>query len=127
MVGAAASSHEDFTMRTAVLIAAAAAAFTLSACNRAEQPATDASTDAMEASGAAADTAAMSGGSGGSGGAAAAGGSGGMAGSSSGETMNPSAGGTVSDGAMTPAAQPGDTAGNNVTETERRLNPPTAQ
>ena len=41
--------------------------------------------------------------------------------------MDPTAGGTMSDGAMTPGAQPGDTAGNNVTETERRLNPPAPQ
>ena len=40
-----------------------------------------------------------------------------------GEAVDPAAGGTVSDGAMASAAQPGD----NVTGTERRLNPPTAQ
>ena len=114
-------------MRTAVLIAATAAALTLSACNRTDEAATDASTEAAEASGAAVDTAATTGGTSGgmSGGANAAGGA--AAGSTSGETMDPAAGGTVSDGAMTSAAQPGDTAGNNVTETERRLNPPVAQ
>lgn len=109
-------------MRTAVLIAATAAALTLSACNRPDEAATDASTEAAEASGAAVDTAATTGGT--SGGANAAGGA---MGSTSGETMDPAAGGTVTDGAMTSAAQPGDTAGNNVTETERRLNPPTPQ
>ncbi len=110
-------------MRTAILIAAAAA-LTLSACNRPDEAATDPSTEAAEASGAAVDTSA-SGASGGnaSGGANAAG----AAGSTSGETMDPASSGTVSDGAMTPGAQPGDTAGNNVTETERRLNPPVAQ
>lgn len=124
MVGSHGLSHKDFTMRTAVLIAAAAAALTLSACNKADTAATDGSTDAMDASGAAADTAAMaSDGAGGSGGSYAAGGSG----STTGETMAPASGGTVSDGAMTPGAQPNDTAGNNVTETERRLNPPVAQ
>ncbi len=111
-------------MRISVLIAAAAAALTLSACNRTDEAATDAATDASteaaEASGVATDTAATTGGS--SGGSSAAGG----AGPASGETMDPAAGGTVSDGAMTPGAQPGDTAGNNVTETQRRLNPPTA-
>ncbi|TPW02651.1 MAG: hypothetical protein FD125_1936 [bacterium] len=106
-------------MRTAVLIAATAAALTLSACNRPEVAATDTSTEAAEASGAAVDTAATTGGA--SGGTNAAGGA------ASGEAMDPAAGGTVSDGAMTSAAQPGDTAGNNVTETERRLNPPTPQ
>ncbi len=113
-------------MRTALLIAAAAAAVTLSACNRTDEAATDASTEAAEASGAATDTAAMADGT--SGGANAAGGTNasGGAGSASGETMDPASGGTVSDGAMTPGAQPGDTAGNNVTETQRRLNPPTA-
>ena len=113
-------------MRTAVLIAAAAAALTLSACNRTDDAATEASTeaaDATEASGAAVDTAATTGGT--SGGANASGGA--SAGATSGETMDPAAGGTVTDGAMTPAARPGDTAGNNVTETERRLNPPAAQ
>lgn len=109
-------------MRTAVLIAATAAALTLSACNRPDEAATDASTEAAEASGAAVDTAATTGGT--SGGANAAGGA---MGSTSGETMDPAAGGTVTDGAMTSAAQPGDTAGNNVTETERRLNPPAPQ
>jgi len=109
-------------MRTAVLIAATAAALTLSACNRPDEAATDTSTEAAEASGAAVDTAATTGGT--SGGANAAGGA---MGSTSGETMDPAAGGTVTDGAMTSAAQPGDTAGNNVTETERRLNPPTPQ
>jgi hypothetical protein len=109
-------------MRTAVLIAATAAALTLTACNRPDEAATDASTEAAEASGAAVDTAATTGGT--SGGANAA--SGAM-GSNSGETMDPAAGGTVTDGAMTSAAQPGDTASNNVTETERRLNPPAPQ
>lgn len=109
-------------MRTAVLIAATAAALTLSACNRPDEAATDASTEAAEASGAAVDTAATTGGT--SGGANAAGGA---MGSTSGETMDPAAGGTVTDGAMTSAAQPGDTAGNNVTETKRRLNPPAPQ
>ena len=109
-------------MRTAVLIAATAAALTLSACNRPDEAATDTSTEAAEASGAAVDTAATTGGT--SGGANAAGGA---MGSTSGETMDPAAGGAVTDGAMTSAAQPGDTAGNNVTETERRLNPPTPQ
>ena len=109
-------------MRTAVLIAATAAALTLSACNRPDEAATDTSTEAAEASGAAVDTAATTGGT--SGGANAAGGA---MGSTSGETMDPAAGGTVTDGAMTSAAQPGDTAGNNVTETERRLNPPAPQ
>ncbi len=88
----------------------------------------------MEASGAAADTAAM-GSSDASGGAMAAGGSGSAGGSNagsgarsgSGETMDPDSGRMVNDGAMTPGAQPGDTAGNNVTETERRLNPPAPQ
>ncbi len=113
-------------MRTAVLIAATAAALTLSACNRPDEAATDTSTEAAEASGAAVDTAATTGGTSGgtSGGANAAGGA---MGSTSGETMDPAAGGTVTDGAMTSAAQPGDTAGNNVTETERRLNPPAPQ
>jgi len=41
--------------------------------------------------------------------------------------MAPATGGSVADGAMTPSAQPGDTAGNNVTETERRLDPPAPQ
>ena len=110
-------------MRTAVLIAAAAAALTLTACNRTDDAAaTDASTEAAEASGAAMDTAATTG-AGGTGGANAAGG----AGSASGETMDPATGGTVNDGSMAPVAQPGDTAGNNVTETERRLNPPAPQ
>ncbi|WP_284223788.1 hypothetical protein, partial [Brevundimonas denitrificans] len=57
----------------------------------------------------------------------AAGGGAAGEGATSGETMDPATGGTVSGGAMTPAAQPGDTAGNNVTETERRLNPPAPQ
>jgi len=109
-------------MRTAVLIAATAAALTLSACNRADDDAPDASTEAAEASGAAMDTAATTGGM--SGGANAAGGA---MGSTGGETMDPAADRTVTDGAMTASAQPGDTAGNNVTETERRLNPPTPQ
>ena len=114
-------------MRTAVLIAAAAAALTLTACNRTDDAAgadasTEASTEAAEASGAAMDTAATTG-AGGTGGANAAGG----AGSASGETMDPATGGTVNDGSMAPVAQPGDTAGNNVTETERRLNPPAPQ
>lgn len=107
-------------MRTAVLIAAAAA-LTLSACNRPDEAATDTSAEATAASDAATDTAAT--GAGGSGGAAAAGG----AGAASGETMDPASGGTVTDGASTPGAMPNDTAGNNVTETERRLNPPTPQ
>ena len=114
-------------MRTAVLIAAAAAAPTLTACNRTDDAAatdasTEASTEAAEASGAAMDTAATTG-AGGTGGANAAGG----AGSASGETLDPATGGTVNDGSMAPVAQPGDTAGNNVTETERRLNPPAPQ
>ena len=114
-------------MRTAVLIAAAAAALTLTACNRTDDAAgadasTEAATEAAEASGAAMDTAATTG-AGGTGGANAAGG----AGSASGETMGPATGGTVNDGSMAPVAQPGDTAGNNVTETERRLNPPAPQ
>ena len=114
-------------MRTAVLIAAAAAALTLTACNRTDDAAatdasTEASTEAAEASGAAVDTAATTS-AGGTRGANAAGG----AGSASGETMDPATGGTVNDGAMAPVAQPGDTAGNNVTETERRLNPPAPQ
>lgn len=109
-------------MRIAALIVATAAALTLSACNKADDAAaTDGTTEAAEASGAAADTAAMAGGA--SSGANAAGGYG----STSGETMDPATGGTVTDGAMAPVAQPGDTAGNNVTETERRLNPPVAQ
>lgn len=115
-------------MRTAVLIAAAAA-LALSACNRTDDAATDASTEAMDASSAATDTAATTGGgSGGTGGTG--GGAGSAAGSAapaSGETMNPATGGAVSDGAMTPSAQPGDTAGNNVTETQRRLDPPAPQ
>ena len=115
-------------MRTAVLIAAAAAALTLTACNRTDDAAatdasTEASTEAAEASGAAMDTAATTGAGGTGGGANAAGG----AGSASGETMDPATGGTVNDGSMAPVAQPGDTAGNNVTETERRLNPPAPQ
>lgn len=105
------------------MIAATVATLTLSACNRTDETATDASTEAAEASGAAVDTAATTGGM--SGGANAAGGT--SAGSTSGETMDPAAGGTMSDGAMIPGAQPGDTAGNNVTETERRLNPPAPQ
>ena len=114
-------------MRTAVLIAAAAAALTLTACNRTDDAAgadasTEAATEAAEASGAAMDAAATTG-AGGTGGANAAGG----AGSASGETMDPATGGTVNDGSMAPVAQPGDTAGNNVTETERRLNPPAPQ
>jgi hypothetical protein len=114
-------------MRTAVLIAAAAA-LALSACNRTDDAATDASTEAMDASSAATDTAATTGG--GSGGTGGTGGTGGAAGSAapaSGETMDPATGGAVSDGAMTPSAQPGDTAGNNVTETQRRLDPPAPQ
>lgn len=117
-------------MRTAVLIAAAAA-LALSACNRTDDAATDASTEAMDASSAATDTAATTGGgSGGTGGTGGAGGAGGAAGSAapaSGETMDPATGGAVSDGAMTPSAQSGDTAGNNVTETQRRLDPPAPQ
>lgn len=114
-------------MRTAVLIAAAAAALSLSACNRTDDAATDGSTEAADATaaadaaGASADTAATSAER--SGGAYAAG----SAGSTSGEKMDPAPGGTVSDGAMAPGAVPHDTAGNNVTETERRLNPPVAQ
>lgn len=114
-------------MRTAVLIAAAAA-LALSACNRTDDAATDASTEAMDASSAATDTAATTGGgSGGTGGTGGAGGAAGSAAPASGETMDPATGGAVADGAMTPSAQPGDTAGNNVTETERRLNPPAPQ
>ncbi len=111
-------------MRTAVLIAAAAA-LALSACNRTDDAATDASTEAMDASSAATDTAATTGG--GSGGTGGTGGAAGSAAPASGETMNPATGGAVSDGAMTPSAQPGDTAGNNVTETQRRLDPPAPQ
>ncbi|TAJ65292.1 hypothetical protein [Brevundimonas sp.] len=111
-------------MRTAVLIAAAAA-LALSACNRTDDAATDASTEAMDASSAATDTAATTGG--GSGGTGGTGGAAGSAAPASGETMDPATGGAVSDGAMTPSAQPGDTAGNNVTETQRRLDPPAPQ
>lgn len=111
-------------MRTAVLIAAAAA-LALSACNRTDDAATDAPTEAMDASSAATDTAATTGG--GTGGTGGAGGAAGSAAPASGETMDPATGGAVSDGAMTPSAQPGDTAGNNVTETERRLDPPAPQ
>jgi len=118
-------------MRTAILIAATAAALALAGCNRSDDAAaTDATTEAAEASGAAADTAAMAGDSSGGasavGGANAAAGTNRGAGSTSGETMAPATGSTVTDGAMAPAAQPGATAGNNVTETERRLNPPAA-
>ena len=119
-------------MRTAVLIAAAAAALTLSACNRPDEAATDGSTEAADAAGAATDAAAATGGgagggSGGGSGGSSGGSNGGTRGSASGETMDPASGRTVTDGAMTPSAQPGDTAGNNVTETQRRLNPPTPQ
>ncbi len=112
-------------MRTAVLIAATAAALTLTACNSPDEAATDASTEAAEASGAAVDTAATT--TDASGRANAASASGATSGGTSGETMDPATGGTVTDGAMTPGAQPRDTAGNNVTETERRLNPPVPQ
>ena len=104
-------------------LAVLGAALTLSACNRADNAATDSSAEADAASGAAMDTAATTGGSTGGGYA----GTGGTGGSTAGETMDPATGGTVTDGAMTPSAQPSDTAGNNVTETERRLNPPAPQ
>ncbi len=41
--------------------------------------------------------------------------------------MDPATGGAMTDGAMAPGAQPANTASNNVTETERRLDPPSAQ
>lgn len=115
-------------MRTAALLIAAAAAFTLSACNKPAEDTTDASTEAAEASGAAADTAMTAEGSAAEAASAAnAGGSRSGSGSGAnagGQTMAPASGSTVSDGAMAPAAQPPVGAGTTVTETERRLNPP---
>ncbi|MEJ6789238.1 hypothetical protein BrevBR_06775 [Brevundimonas sp. BR2-1] len=113
-------------MRTAALIAAAAAALTLSACNRPAGDATDAATEAAEASGAAVDTAATADGST-AGGASARSTGGSGSGSTStpgGQTMAPSGGATVNDGAMAPNAQPPAGEGTTITETERRLNPP---
>jgi hypothetical protein len=48
--------HKDFSMRITVILVAAAAALTLSACSKAEEPAPEATTEAAEASGVAADT-----------------------------------------------------------------------
>lgn len=115
-------------MKTVALIAAAAAAFTLSACNKPAEDTTADTTEAAEASGVAADTAATSadGSTGGSASAGNAGGSGTGSRSTSsngGQTMDPSGSATVTDGSMAPAAQPA-AAGDNKTDTERRLNPP---
>lgn len=114
-------------MRTAALIIAAAAAFTLSACNKPAEDKTEASTEAAEASGAAVDTAATSA-DGSAGGTASAGNAGGSASgsraSTGGQTMAPASGATLSDGATAPNAQTPAGAGTTVTETERRLNPP---
>ena len=111
-------------MRTAALIIAATAAFTLSACNKPAEDTTEASTEAAEASGAAVDTAATAEGST-AGGASAANAGGSASGSGAGgQTMAPASGSTMSDGAMTPNAQAPAAAGTTITETERRLNPP---